>query len=239
MEQYERLKEARIGAGFRTGTDAAKAAGVPVATYNAHENGNRSLTVRSSELYSKTFNVRGSWLLTGELPKHYRAVDDPDEPEEETLSEHQWGKFIPGRRFRGNAENDVPELDPFASGDLAAGEREVVAVWSLPTDYVTNTLSVAPGYLFLLKISDSASAPLKPGDRALVDASGTEFREDGLYALLDDQERIFIREITRVLFGGAPDEQVAVTAHKTGTFYYARFNELHVAGRVVGKIGTV
>ena len=41
MEAHDRLKQARMDAGFRTASDAAKALAVKVPTYLGHENGSR------------------------------------------------------------------------------------------------------------------------------------------------------------------------------------------------------
>jgi transcriptional regulator with XRE-family HTH domain len=68
----ERLRIARLRAGFTTGKEAAEALGIPVATYLGHENGSRGITPKKAELYARRFKVREGWLLwgTGEGPGH-------------------------------------------------------------------------------------------------------------------------------------------------------------------------
>lgn len=61
----ERLRIARLRAGFETGKDAADAMGVPVSTYLGHENGSRGYPAKKAELYARKFKVREQWLLYG------------------------------------------------------------------------------------------------------------------------------------------------------------------------------
>lgn len=61
----ERLRIARLRAGFETGKDAAEAMGVPVSTYLCHENGSRGYPAKRAETYARKFKVREQWLLYG------------------------------------------------------------------------------------------------------------------------------------------------------------------------------
>lgn len=61
----ERLRIARKKAGFTTASDAARAMGVNVVTYTAHENGGREYDRNSAAHYAETFGVDTGWLLYG------------------------------------------------------------------------------------------------------------------------------------------------------------------------------
>ena len=61
----ERLRIARLRAGFQTGKDAAEALGFPVSTYLGHENGSRGYPAKKAEVYARKFKVREQWLLYG------------------------------------------------------------------------------------------------------------------------------------------------------------------------------
>ena len=61
----ERLRIARLRAGFETGKDAAEAMGLPVSTYLGHENGSRGYPAKRAEVYARKFKVREQWLLYG------------------------------------------------------------------------------------------------------------------------------------------------------------------------------
>src|SRR5579862_8221131 len=66
-EPYERLKEARIAAGYETATAAAQAMGILVPTYVRHENGSNRM-LRSASRYAVFFRVSLDWLLSGKGP---------------------------------------------------------------------------------------------------------------------------------------------------------------------------
>ncbi|WP_343715296.1 S24 family peptidase [Inquilinus sp.] len=53
-------------AGYETSSDAARAFGWIVSTYQSHENGHRGLPTKAAQRYARAFKVSASWLLTGE-----------------------------------------------------------------------------------------------------------------------------------------------------------------------------
>lgn len=59
----DRLRKARIGAGYKYASEAAKALGVTSSTYRAHENGQNEFGVEEAEFYAKRFGVSAGWLL--------------------------------------------------------------------------------------------------------------------------------------------------------------------------------
>jgi phage repressor protein C with HTH and peptisase S24 domain len=69
----ERLRKARIAAGYDSPTDAARALGIPPPTYLGHENGTTKFT-RKAALYAKKFNISLDYLVTGRLPKTYNLL---------------------------------------------------------------------------------------------------------------------------------------------------------------------
>ena len=65
-EPFERLRQARLKAGFSDTTAATTAFGWNVNTYRSHENGIRGLRPAAAARYAKAFKVSAAWLLTGE-----------------------------------------------------------------------------------------------------------------------------------------------------------------------------
>jgi transcriptional regulator with XRE-family HTH domain len=66
MEQrHERLRQARILAGYETASDAARVMGLGVSTYSGHEDGNRGIRPDNGERYAQFFRVSYEWLMTG------------------------------------------------------------------------------------------------------------------------------------------------------------------------------
>ena len=63
---HERLKSARIAAGYAVASDAARAFGWPISTYLGHENGDRSPSRAAAQKYAAAFRIRAGYLLYGE-----------------------------------------------------------------------------------------------------------------------------------------------------------------------------
>lgn len=69
----ERLREARIKAGYDTAREAAAALGVSESTYMGHENGYRGFPAKRAPAYARKFKVSEEWLLYGKG----EAANDP------------------------------------------------------------------------------------------------------------------------------------------------------------------
>ncbi|WP_057464330.1 XRE family transcriptional regulator [Pseudovibrio sp. POLY-S9] len=88
MKPSDRLRQARIQAGYSTATDAAKAFGWPRDSYTSNENGNRSITQKKAETYASAFNVSPSWLLFGtEKDQPTQSKHKPQKNQETTFRE--------------------------------------------------------------------------------------------------------------------------------------------------------
>jgi phage repressor protein C with HTH and peptisase S24 domain len=61
----ERLRRARIAAGYATSKDAAEAFGINSNTLRSNENGNKPFGRDAAVKYANIFNVRLEWLLSG------------------------------------------------------------------------------------------------------------------------------------------------------------------------------
>lgn len=64
-EPYERLRDARIEAGFKSATKAAERLGVTITTYRTHENGQNGIPPDRAEQYAKLFKTTPEWILYG------------------------------------------------------------------------------------------------------------------------------------------------------------------------------
>lgn len=100
MEPSERLKEARIKAGFDSATEAASALGVSAPTYLQHENGTRGFKGRAAD-YAARFGTTPEWLLYGR-GKGVQAVAVPISRTVPVIGSVQAGVF--------NAIPDEPEI---------------------------------------------------------------------------------------------------------------------------------
>ena len=62
----QRLRNARLNAGFASATQAILHYSFRGSTYRAHENGQNRFNIEYAKHYAKAFNVSPSWLLIGE-----------------------------------------------------------------------------------------------------------------------------------------------------------------------------
>ena len=62
----DRLRNARIAAGFVSATDAIEYCGWKSSTYRAHENGQNNFKIEDASRYSKAYGVSAAWLLIGD-----------------------------------------------------------------------------------------------------------------------------------------------------------------------------
>jgi len=73
----ERLRQARLLAGFKSATKAAAAAGMSESSYRAHENGQNAFTTEQAQHYAEVFGCDPVWLLIGPY-----AEEEDDGPAE-------------------------------------------------------------------------------------------------------------------------------------------------------------
>lgn len=75
----ERLKQARIDAGYDTAQSAADAFGWNAGAYRHHENGTRAFNADLARKYGRAFKVRPGWLLGWEGITKVAATPDDDD----------------------------------------------------------------------------------------------------------------------------------------------------------------
>lgn len=68
MEPFERLRKARIAAGFKSARNAAVENGWKESSYAAHENGQNGFDADGATKYGRAFKASAAWLMTGEGP---------------------------------------------------------------------------------------------------------------------------------------------------------------------------
>ncbi len=67
-ERHDRLRQARIAAGFERASDAAARFGWNENTYKSNENGNAPFSFRKARDYAAAFGVRAEWLYDATGP---------------------------------------------------------------------------------------------------------------------------------------------------------------------------
>ena len=66
ISMNDRLRDARIAAGFVSATDAIEYYKWKSSTYRAHENGQNNFNAEYATRYGKAYGVSAAWLLLGE-----------------------------------------------------------------------------------------------------------------------------------------------------------------------------
>lgn len=66
VEMAQRLKQARIAAGYKTGSEFSKRNGLAETTYHHHENGRRQISNENAKVYAKLLQVSIGHLLYGD-----------------------------------------------------------------------------------------------------------------------------------------------------------------------------
>jgi phage repressor protein C with HTH and peptisase S24 domain len=176
----KRLREARLKAGYETGTAAARAFGWTVSTYLSHENGTRPIG-RSAKEYAKRFNVPLGWLLIGEQTgssgqKPRAATDqlalDLRVPIPEIDAHVGAG---------GGGLMEIVNATP--NGQLTLSDEDIRGHWQLPPGYLRGELRIDPRRAFVVEVDgDSMEPTLRSGDRVLIDSSDQRPR-DGIFAI--------------------------------------------------------
>jgi transcriptional regulator with XRE-family HTH domain len=72
----DRLKEARIKAGFISGSAVARLLGIPIASYNQHERGERNFTQARALRYAQIFRTTPEWLLYGRSGRSEPSIEE-------------------------------------------------------------------------------------------------------------------------------------------------------------------
>ena len=127
----ERLREARVKAGFESAVDAADALGVPRSTYIGHENGHRGFPKGRAPDYARKFKTTPEWLLFGKGVESPETVHTPlmmpvRLPSVDALTDMFWG-MIQAANMPDIADELAPRLAQSLPDGLSlalAGELE-------------------------------------------------------------------------------------------------------------------
>ncbi len=110
----ERLKEARIQAGFKSAKEFAEKKKLKVSTYSLHEAGTRSMSFDVIEHYAEILEINTNWLLTGIEPRSKFKVRKVP-----VIEWHEVSNFIsnPKQGFHQSTLSDI-DLSPLSFGLL-------------------------------------------------------------------------------------------------------------------------
>jgi phage repressor protein C with HTH and peptisase S24 domain len=249
-ESNTRLREARVGAGFKSARAAATRFGWKPSTYASHENGQTPVPRKTALVYAKAFKVDPGWLL---------GVSDAIVNHPKNLAPRQRGSretsLGPDATLRFDDAIIVPEIDVRAGAGYAGGfnqeenhisasgsvvSRDAVrAQWGIPAPFLRDELHIQPGRVHILSVrGDSMNDALFDGDRAIINLDDTDVSQGGIFALLDDNESVIIKQVEFVRSKGGGPRMIRCTSRNSAyaPFDLALEHPVKIIGRVASKI---
>jgi phage repressor protein C with HTH and peptisase S24 domain len=238
-DSNKRLREARIGAGFKSARAAAiKHRWVP-STYSSHENGQTPVPTDNAKTYAKAFKVSFAWLLGDE------DVNQPSKNGSESYD----GGMSTQPAFESDGLASVPEMDALLAGQANAIEEKsnrrgaavrssaVLVNWGIPAPFLKSELHINPGRANIVPVrGDSMKDALFDGDRAIINLDDVDISQGGIFALLDESSSLIIKQVEVVR--GSGHKKIRCTSRNP---LYAPFDleltdPVKIVGRVAGKI---
>ncbi|SPL65406.1 LexA family transcriptional regulator [Ochrobactrum soli] len=213
-EPFHRLKVARVNAGYKSATDAARSMGVKVVTYTAHENGTRGFD-KDALLYAKHYGVDPAWLLFGTVP-----LADPADDE--------------GQAARLKAKSNAAELIRSTNLD---------EFWDMPKDFLEVGLDIHNDCARVMEIvgdymydpyNPTAPGSLFPGDSVIIDMNDTRPTPPGAFAVYDG-DAVSVKMVEVLPSEGPP--LVRITGRNPRYEGYERSaSDVPIVGRVKAKV---
>lgn len=171
-EKHERLREARVNAGFRFASDAANALGITASTYRAHENGQNDFGLEEAEVYAKKFSVDPLWILG----KHIKPANQTGMPDN--------GLSIPASVARAF---DSPNAKV---GDIIRGSGRMIPVYGQAVGGVNGEFEMNGNILFEVLAPPVISGISKAYGVLITGESMSPRYEDGEVAFIDPSRRV-------------------------------------------------
>jgi len=149
----------------------------------------------------------------------------------------------------------IPEIDVRAGGSYAGGfgqeeadtdaagntvSRDVVrAEWGIPAPFLRDELHVRPGRVHILPIrGDSMVDTLFDGDRAVIDLDDTDVSQGGIFALVDDNGSVIIKQIELLRGVGSGPRRIRCKSRNPNyePFELLLDDPVRIVGRVACRI---
>lgn len=261
-EMGDRLRQARIAAGFERAAQAARRLGVPASTYVAHENGQNDFGIEAATAYGRAFSVRPAWLLSGELPQTPSREPEyphglsrvPVDANGEPLHHSRSGlrDWPPDSLIR------VDEADVRAGGGgggvvaqelvrtengITIGDDLIVDSWGVPHSFLVGHLRIKAGAAAIFEVygdsmydpsNPAAPGSLYPGDKVIVDTGDVRPSPPGPFAIYDGVGVVIkLVEISR---SGSTRRLRLKSRNPSYGDYDATEDEARIIGRVRARI---
>lgn len=218
----ERLREARIKAGFESAAEAAQRFGWPEAGYRHHENGIRGFGPDAARKYGRAFRVKPGWLLGLENVDNGPPAEEPVEDRLRVIGSVAAGVWREAEQWDQDAQFAIEG----SQSPVPRGKRFGVVVEGRSMDQVYEPGTV----LDCVSIFDHNVKP-QTGDHVIVERVRPDglrevtvkeyLDEDGRYYLLPRSSRPEFKQRIEI---GEPDhdysgdDRIQVTAFVVGSY---------------------
>lgn len=253
--QSDRLREARIKAGFTSAAKAAEALGVAPSTYRAHENGQNDFDLDQARIYGKRLGIDPFWLMAGvEQSDTYKTgirsrSHDPAAPEADLSEVDQVDGFsvleIDIRAGAGAGGFEVVPSNSMHHGFSVSADA-VRDRWRLPDSFTRGELRMEPSGAYIVEIyGDSGYDPNNPhapgsvhaGDRVIVDSNDRRPSPPGLFAIHDGMGVVV--KLVEFLPRSDPPRLRLLSRNPLYDSYEVVEGEAVIIGRVRGRISSI
>lgn len=116
-EQHDRLRQARIAAGFQRQAEAARRFGFNPNTYKSNENGAMPFSYAAAQDYGRAFSVEAEWLYAGTGPM--TAGDEVDDRQLVSIPIIDW---VAAGQLTDNVSQLPPESETIEISGLPPGD---------------------------------------------------------------------------------------------------------------------
>ena len=188
----DRLRRARISAGFERASDAARRFGWSYSRYMNYENGERALPPKQAILFAAAYGVTVDYIYFGKR---------------DFLKQIEGAQGVPSllvRRIPLVALNDMSELERIASGQEPA----------LTVTVPVSSRDSLPERCIFIEINDksmsNAREPIsfEPGDKALIDLDASPSPSDFVLAVVPEEKAALFRLYREI--GRADDGSIII-----------------------------
>jgi DNA-binding XRE family transcriptional regulator len=250
-DRGDRLKKARVSAGWKSARSAALSMGISPSTYAAHENGQNDFDVEVAKQYARKFGARWEWILDGDGgPKEeltYASASEFYSPP--GGARRNVTAVLNGEGAHGIPDGTIAQVDSSIGLGLRMppdvitielpADNEVVGApvldtWRIPPSVLARRLRTSPRNVHFVECEGDSMEPLiKDGDVVLVDQTRRNPNMPGVFALYEGNGYTLKR--VEVVRGSEPEMLRLIPANPAYSTYEVRAEDVHIIGRYVAR----
>ena len=233
-DRADRLKKARISAGYEKASEDARAFGWKEPTYLGHENGSRGIKEDNVKVYAQAFRVRPEWLWggMGEM-KSETPMSAPFFKEFSKVFPKLSTSVHDKMTFVGELD-----LQVCAGAGAIVEEKDNIPTeaWAFPTELIRSVTTVSSSFLKMLTVKGDSMEPVfYPGQKIMVSTAEIDKTPSppGIFVVWDGLGLVLKR--VEYIPHSNPARVRLSSANTAYTPYEVSLEEAQIQGRVLGK----